>query len=689
MTDFYLDTETFSGTPIACGTHRYMEDALFEVMIVTYAEEDGEVELWDVTDGSPMPKALARHLHDPSVTLVAHGVGFDRPALRHGLNIDKPLERWECTQAMARAHGLPGGLDKLSELFRLPSDTAKDKRGRQLIQLFCKPGRKGARNTRLTHPKEWEEFKEYAKSDIRAMRALRAKMPRWNATAREIALWRLDQQINDRGFAVDMELVHSAIQACEQTKALLDQECHELTDGEVASANKRDKLLAHLLVEYGVSLPDMTVSTLERRLEDENLPEVVKELIRVRLETSLASLAKYKALARSVSADDRLRGTLAYCGAARTGRWAGRIFQPQNLARPSHPHGAIEDAIDNVKTGVLSLVETPGDVRRLLSSALRGTIVAPPGRKLVVTDLANIEGRVLAWLAGEEWKLRAFHEFDHLKLESGGWLTPEELHRRSLNREEIALARDRKGDVIHMGHDLYVLSYARAFGVTPEEVLDNKKDGDGMMRMIGKVMELALGYQGAVGAFGAMAKGYGVDLPDRRVREIVANWRAAHPAIVAFWRDLEHACVAAVVTGRYSTVGLLEVSKRGAYLRIRLPSGRYLLYAAPRVEDGKLTYMGVNPYTKRWERLKTYGGKLAENVTQAGARDALANGMFLAEEHEYRIVLTVHDELLTEAADTPEFSVGHLSALLSTPPNWAIGLPLAAAGFEATRYRKD
>ena len=220
-------------------------------------------------------------------------------------------------------------------------------------------------------------------------------------------------------------------------------------------------------------------------------------------------------------------------------------------------------------------------------------------------------------------------------------------------------------------------------------MLDNKKNGDGMMRMIGKVMELALGYQGAVGAFGALAKGYGVDLPDRRVREIVANWRAAHPAIVAFWRDLEHACVAAVVTGRYSTVGLLEVSKRGAYLRIRLPSGRYLLYAAPRVEDGKLTYMGVNPYTKRWERLKTYGGKLAENVTQAGARDALANGMFLAEEHEYRIVLTVHDELLTEAPAVPKYSVGHLSALLSTPPDWAIGLPLAAAGFEATRYRKD
>ncbi len=326
-------------------------------------------------------------------------------------------------------------------------------------------------------------------------------------------------------------------------------------------------------------------------------------------------------------------------------------------------------------------------VLELCSNAIRGVLVAPPGKKLVVADLSNIEGRVLAWLAGEAWKLQAFRDYD-----AGS------------------------------GPDLYKLAYAKAFGVTPEDV-------DKAQRQIGKVMELMLGFEGGVGAYITGAATYGIDLeamaesaigaiPDDTLDQardflqwqrdqgrsqhglsdqafLVCDafkrlWREAHPAISSWWPELKHTAIAAVERpGVTLDTRGIKVRRDGAWLRLRLPSGRYLCYPQPRVDDGALSYMGIDQYTRRWQRIKTYGGKLAENVTQAAARDVLAHSMPRIEAAGYAIVLTVHDEVISEAPDIPDFNPEHLAALMASNPPWAEGLPLAAAGFEAYRYRKD
>jgi len=326
-------------------------------------------------------------------------------------------------------------------------------------------------------------------------------------------------------------------------------------------------------------------------------------------------------------------------------------------------------------------------VMDLTSSAIRGVIIAPPGKKLVVADLSNIEGRMLAWLASENWKLQAFRDFDN-----------------------------------GIGSDLYKLAYAKAFGVSPDSV-------DKEQRQIGKVMELMLGYQGGVGAFLTGAATYGFDIesmaaaaisgipPDTlaeaqdfllwqldqgrgtyglsETASLVCEsfkrlWRDAHPRTASWWKELEQVCIRAVNNpGQTLTCRRHKIRRDGEWLRIRLPSGRYLCYPSPRADDNKLTYMGIDQYTRKWQRLKTYGGKIAENITQAAARDVLAESMQPIEDAGYEIVLTVHDETIAEAPDDPAYSSGGLAGLMSTVPPWADGLPLAAAGFEAYRYKKE
>jgi DNA polymerase len=454
----------------------------------------------------------------------------------------------------------------------------------------------------------------------------------------------------------------------------------------VSSATKRDAMLEHILAEYQVMLPDMQSSTLERRISDPDLPEGLKELLRVRLQATTTSVTKYKALVNATTGG-RLRGTLQFNGAGRTGRWAGRTFQPQNLSRvPKYLKKQWEDAVLAIKSGVVDLVYD--NAMEVMGSLVRGCIIAPPGRKLVVSDLSNIEGRVLAWLAGESWKLQAFRDFD-----------------------------------AGLGADLYKLAYAKAFGIHPDEV------DDGDMRQVGKVMELALGYEGGVGAFLTFAAVYGIDLealaevawatiPAHILEEaegfyawavkqkrstfglsekafVVCDslkrmWREAHHSTASFWKELQAACIDATENpGVTIQCRKLKVRRDGAWLRIALPSGRALCYPYPQVRDGKLSYMGMNQYTRQWQRLGTYGGKLVENVTQAVARDIIAANMPAAEAAGYEIVLTVHDEDITETPDTPEFNPDGLAAIMSTRPAWAPDLPLAAAGFEGRRYRKD
>ena len=629
----YVDTETFNEAPITVGTARYCESV--EIMVIAWAVDDGPVEVVDLTAGD-VAHNFVQAWEDASL-VVAHNAFFDRSVLSTK-GITRPLNQWHCTQAQALAHSLPGSLDKLSAIYNL-GDAAKDKEGKQLIQLFCKPRPKTSkirRATRETHPTEWQKFLDYAGQDIVALRALHKKLPTWNCTAAEREAWLLNQEINDRGFLIDQDLATAAIATCERAKAALQARTEDIT-GTDLSVQQRAALQA-LLREYGVSLPDMTASTLERRLEDPDLPAPVRELIGIRLEMCQTSNAKWPKLLASVSSDGRLRGTSQFCGASRTGRDSGRIFQPLNLPRPPKYLEGDEQFVDAIKLGVADLVyDNPMEVT---SAALRGALVAPPGKKLVVADLNAIEGRVAAWVAGEQWKLDAY-------------------------------AR---------GDDLYVLAYAASFHKPAADVTKAE-------RQIGKVEELALGFGGAAGAFGTMAAMYGVELPDDEVRAVVKAWRAANPKIVQFWWDLERAVknITSTVNGTVD-LGPLRIQKQGAWLRIILPSGRSLSYAQPRIEDDQFTYMGLNQYTRKWERISSYGGKLFENVVQAIARDVLVAAMKRCAANGFDIVLTVYDEIIAEAVMGR--TVDEMISLMTTVPHWAPGLPLAAGGFETQRYYK-
>jgi len=332
MNLLFLDTETYSECDLkAHGTHRYAADPSTEIQVVQWSLGEGEIHVEDLTGRLPPSDELLAHLNDPDVLLVSHNSAFDRTLIRHCWGIDIPPERWFDTMIQAMSHGLPGGLDRIGQALGIDEDKAKDKRGKELIQLFCKPRPKGQalrRATRETHPQEWAEFLAYSHQDIVAMREVYRLLPKWNYRPghAELAVWHLDQKINDRGFAVDVELAEAAVEAVAVEQARLKAETIEASDGCVSGPSKRDELLVYLLAEHGVDLPDMKADTLRRRLEDPELPDGVKLLLSLRLESTKTSTAKYKALLKAVSADGRLRNTLQFAGAQRTARWAGRIF---------------------------------------------------------------------------------------------------------------------------------------------------------------------------------------------------------------------------------------------------------------------------------------------------------------------------------------------------------------------------
>lgn len=681
-------------------------------MIVTYAFDDGPVHAWDCTTGEPMPDDLDYVLDDPNEIFTAHKAMFDRNALRYCLKRDVPIHRWRCSMVKAMTHGLPGGLEILCDIFNIDPGEAKVKTGRQLVNLFCKPqafkhplNRKdfptaGAykvaveqaraawtgRATRLTHPNEWADFIHYAKQDTAAMRAIDAKLPTWNYSGDELAMWHLDQAINDRGFCVDVEFAKAAIRAVDREQAKLAGETQRLTNGAVESSTKRDQLLVHIAKEYGVELPDMQMATLERRIADPDLPIELRDLLANRLQASSTSTSKYAALVRGVQDDGRLRGTLQFSGAQRTRRWAGRTFQPHNLPRPDDKPEAVQQGIDAILADCADLLYD--DVMRVTRNGVRGCIIAPPGKKLVISDLANIEGRDAAWLAGEQWKLDAFRAYDEGR-----------------------------------GPDLYIVAYAAAFNVPPATVTK-------FQRQIGKVMELMLQYEGGVGAFLTGAATYGIDLdamteaawstlPGDVVFEaedflkwtrknhrstyglsdrtfvtceaLKRLWRRRHPQIVSLWKDLKETITCAINRpGNTFDLRKFKIRRDGAWLRIRLPSSKYLCYPSPQVDDrGTISYMGMNQYTKKWSRISSYGGKFFENACQAVAGDVLKVALPKLEDAHYENVLTVHDEAVAEAPDTDDYNATAMSAILAEGADWTDGLPLAAAGFETYRYRKE
>lgn len=471
-----------------------------------------------------------------------------------------------------------------------------------------------------------------------------------------------------------------------------------MTNGEVPSATQRDKLLLYLRERRGVVTPDLTKASVEKLLKGELDPKA-RELLEIRQQASATSPAKYTALIDAASSDGRLRGTIQFCGAARTGRDAGRIFQPQNLPRtPDWFDGVVQElTIEAFKHDCEDILWD--NISERCAFAVRGCLIAAQGRKLVIADLSNIEGRVLAWLADEQWKIEAFKAYD-------------------------------RGE----GPDLYKVTAGRILGKDPVDVTKEERQTQG------KVPELAGGYGGGLGAYRTMGGAVFNAMDDEAIGEIVQAWRRAHPATKKLWYDVEGAMRSALKNpgDSFDVRGLLRCDYLAgpdgvSYGRIRLPSGRYLCYRDMRINDnhcpdchgngvvmtgpiergavipsfrtgevcptcagsgrssgkGQLVYDGINQYTRKWQPLETYYGKLVENIVQAVARDVFMQGMRRAEEVGYDVVLRVHDELVCEVPDDPAFTHEALAGMMSENPSWSVGLPLAAAGFSALRYRKE
>ena len=689
--DLYLDTETFGEEPIKNGAHRYAEKS--EILLVALAKDSGPVSVWDCTnpDNTGWQQTL-QDLIDEADRVVIHNSAFDRTVLRHhGVTI--PVEKIVDTMVLALQHGLPGSLGQLCDVLEVEQDKAKDKDGKKLIQLFTKPRPKNMklrRATRETHPDEWQRFIEYARLDVDAMRSVYRRTPRWNDLESERSLWRIDQDTNDSGIAVDLELAQSALAAFGRASGSLAALTAELTGGLVTATTQRNKLIAYLRENHDFVTADMTKGSVDFFLRDGSIKPEVRKLLEIRQQAAATSPSKYKALLGAVSSDGRLRGTLQFCGAARTGRDAGRIFQPQNLPRtPDWFDDEVQEiTISAIKADCEDLIWS--NVSERCSMSVRGCLLAGPGKKLAIADLSNIEGRVIAWGAGEQWKLDAFKLYDQ-----------------------------------GLGPDLYKVTAGRILGKDPSEVTKEER------QLQGKTPELAGAYQGGVGAYRVMGGPVFEAMSDEAINEIVRNWRKQHPRTVSFWYDLERAAKAAIrspgdsfAVRDMAVFDVMPDQTGRKWLRMKLPSGRYLCYPDPAVEqeicerchgDGEIPfvhegverimkcphcggsgtqgweqiyYSGVNQYTRKWSRISTYGGKLAENWTQAVARDVFFSGMKRAYNAGYRIVLRVHDELVTEVPIDGGLSWQGLAECMATNPSWTTGLPLNADGFDALRYRK-
>lgn len=674
----FLDTETYNpvGTPKAIGTYRYAETC--EAMLFSYAfGPRGEPGLIDFMQGERLPNEVDDALKDPHVEVCAHHSMFDRNVLRHAMGYEVARERWHDTMVLAYTAGLPGSLDELGPVIGTPQDKRKLKTGKALMNLFCSPAPSNWKIDRAgpeTHPEKWEQFRDYGRQDIPAMQQVWLRVPHLTYNNQR-DLWLLDQKINDRGIAVDRAATEAAVRVVEQVIERLHAQVAEATGGLITSTNARDQVLLYLEMQ-GVYLESYAKDAVTEALEREDLPAVARLVLEARQQAGRSSTSKYVALRNAVSADGRLRGALQFYGANRTGRNAGRKVQLQNMPRSDIPDTAMGmEAILQGLEMVDMLFESPMDVA---ASCVRAALVPGPGKRFVVSDLASIEGRVVAWLAGERWKLDAYRAYDEGR-----------------------------------GPDLYKKAYAESFGKPVSAVTKDE-------RQIGKVEELALGFQGAVGAFQQMAKGYGVHLPDRAVVKIVVLWRGLHPKVEAFWHLAESMVRQALdAPGMVFPVGEhIQVTYQKPYLRVRLPSGRVLHYYGMKTkqvlgylkdvvnDEGKarttwvegrpprgvepvyremLYYYGKQKDNRPWGWVSTYGGKFTENWTQAVARDALFGSMEPAEAAGFEIVLSAHDELITESADGTD---EELSAILATNPFWAPDLPLAAEGYTAMRYRK-
>lgn len=645
----FLDIETFSSVDIGkSGAFKYMEAPDFEILLIAYAWGTEPVRLLDLftPEAQEELQDIIAGLLDPDTIKIAHNSAFERAAFTRWLGKDMPPEQWEDTMILAAYNGLPLGLDAVGAALDLKDQKIKE--GTLLINYFCKPCKptisNGGRTRNLPEhaPDKWERFAEYCRRDVEVAQAIYYKLHRYPVTDFERKVWALDARINERGVLVDRELVDAAIAVDEAFRKEHLEEMKKLTG--LANPNSVAQLKTWLEA-YGVtcdSLNKMTVTD----LLNESHGSAVRRVLELRQLLSKTSTKKYEAMVNAAGTDDRVRGLTQYYGAARTGRWAGRLIQLQNL--PQNHLDNIGEVREIVRAKDLEMLEMLFDsVPDVLSQLIRTALIAKPGHTFLVSDYAAIEARVIAWLAGEKWRM----------------------------------------DVFAQGGDIYCSSASQMFKVPVV-----KHGINGHLRQKGKVAELACGYGGGVNAliaFGADKMG----LTEDEMQDIVTQWRQASPTIPKLWRDTETTAKRALENpGR--TFGCqqgVKYRKDADALRCRLPSGRILTYWGARIEDYKdrpsIVFMGQNQTTKKWEKTETWGGKLTENIVQALARDCLAVAMVRLADEGYNTVFSVHDELICEAPLGSRWQ--DMAEIMGRPIDWAPGLLLSADGYETRFYRKD
>ena len=641
------DLETFSAADITkVGAYRYVDDPAFQIMLMAYAFDDDPVQIIDLMAGEEIPLTLINHLTDPKIIKTAFNANFERTCLAKHTGLYMDPAQWRCTQIHASTVGLPRSLADVGKALKLPEDQQKMKEGKALIQYFCKPCKPTKTNGGRTrnypyHAQDkWEVFKAYCVQDVETERVIRHRLEAYPVPEVEQKAWERDQEINDRGIMIDRQLAEAAVHMANAERDRLTQEAVNIT--RLDNPNSVAQLKDWLGLEESATLRKADLEALLGTVDDDQQRRVLE----IRKELGKSSVKKYEAMLRAACHDDRVRGTMAYYKANRTGRWAGQLIQPQNF-----PQNHI-DELDEARQMVLARDSKGvkllfGSVNDTLSQLIRTAIVPRPGYTFAVADFAAIEARVIAWLAGEQWRQDTFA--------SGG--------------------------------DIYCASASQMFHVPVE-----KHGVNGHLRQKGKIAELALGYGGGVGALtnmGALKMG----LSENELPDIVRMWRQASPNIVKLWNDIENAAMCAVkckgVEFRIKQAGLVFACRTPAILEIDLPSGRSLRYVRPKLGknrfDGEsITYEGNDG--GKWGRCETFGGKLTENIVQALARDCLKEVLMDTD----AVVFHVHDELICEVPTKDAAQkLEAMQARMALSPLWAPGLVLRGDGYLCDYYRKD
>lgn len=660
MHNLSIDLETYSSVDIKkAGAQKYIQSPDFEILLFAYSLDYAEPVCIDFAQGEILPPWLADALTNPDYLKKAYNAPFEWGCLSKYIGRQLPPEQWRCTMFKGLYAGYTAGLDATGRALGLPEDKRKLNTGKALIRYFCVPCKptktNGGRTRNLPHhdPQRWELFKEYCRGDVTTEMAIDTSLSDIIVPDFVQKEWETDLIINARGVAVDMDMVYGALQMGAEVKQKLTAEAVNISG--LHNPNSIKQLAAWLETETEETVTDLRKDTVSKMLSREDNSPEVQRMLEIRQELGKTSTKKYDAILNAVCDDGRVRGLLQFYGANRTGRWAGRLVQVQNLPRTyTEPLELARDIVKDKKADALRLVY--GSVPDTLSQLIRTAFIAPPGRTLIDADFSAIEARVISWLAGEEWRLEVFRT--HGKI--------------------------------------YEASASQMFGVPLE--LIKKGNPEYALRQKGKVAELALGYQGSSGALIAMGA-LDMGIPEEDLPDIVSRWREANKRIRDLWYKMDSAAVQVITQG--GSVGVNGVivarefnyNQNTDYMTITLPSGRKLYYIAPQIgvnkwDNPSISYMGMDQSTKKWKRIETYGGKLVENCVQAIARDCLALSIERLKAAGYEVIFHIHDEVVIEC-NADSASLDDVVRIMSEPIPWAMDLPLGADGWIGNFFKKD